>query len=316
MGDLAVQLLLNISTLLGVTSVPSSNLHWQTKSGWHQQNGFMHFEAESTTLANSCQGNPDLVIQFPQIIHGIHRLYANNKLLLESGDASFARASPFYYAPQISCNQISANDRLRWEVVSYTSYFARFQEFPKVSDATFLPFFSSISIYLLLSGFITSLALISFLIYSDKKKVPATQRYFIGALFLVGYMLCCVNTYINFNLSMLVMHKLADSFFWISVLLTFYFFLRNQLLNTRLFQIHTLFSVISILMILLGKSGDQVQLGTSLPFLSTLGCFGLISTNALKEYFNYGRLSKLFPIFVGTMSVIIFGINDMLGAVC
>jgi signal transduction histidine kinase len=96
------------------------------------------------------------------------------------------------------------------------------------------------------------------------------------------------------------------------MILTFYFFLKNKLLNKAIFNIHLAFSVISLLIIFTGNTGDEVQLGTSLPFVTTLASFIVISYNAIKQYVTFGKDKKNIYIFIGTMSVIAFGINDML----
>jgi signal transduction histidine kinase len=312
MSEFAITLLLGISSFLGIQSVPEGTDNWQIIQNWHLENGYLHFQAESKTIASECEKHPESIIEFPQIIHGVHKIYSNGQLLKESGDSSFTKASPFYYAPVLACKNINPNEIISWEVISYTNYFARFNYFPRLSNTSLLSFFKDLEIFLLLSGFITALSLISLIIYTDKKSIPAIKHNFVGAFCFAIYMFSCVNSQLHLNLSMLTMHKMADSFFWISIALIFYFFFKNSLLDKIFFKTHLTFSVLSFLIIVAGTTGDEVQLGTSLPFISTLACFTVISFSTFKQYLDFGKSIKNVFIFIGTLSVIILGINDMM----
>lgn len=312
MSDFAITLLLSISSLLGIQSVPNETNNWQITQNWHFENGYLHFQAKSKSIANECQKNKNLVIEFPQIIHGIHKIYSNDLMVLETGDSSFEKASPFYFAPTLPCKNINSNDIIRWEVISYTNYFARLTYFPKISSNSFLEFLKGIPFSLLLAGFITALSLLSLIIYTDKKSIPAIKHNFVGALCFAIYMFGCINTQLNLNLSMLVMHKVADSALWISSGLIFFFFIKNNLLNKIFFKLHLVFSVLSLLIILAASTGDEVQLGTSIPLITSLVCFTTISLNTLKQYIAFGRSKKNIFIFIGTISVIISGFSDIM----
>ena len=134
MHDFSVGVLLFLSSLLGVESLPEVPPEWQIVSKWQETaEGYFSFTAISKKIIQECQIHPEYFIEFPSIIHSSTLVTVNEKIIATSSSPKFKHTRGFYGAIVIPCFQlVGATGTLKWHVKSYTQYFARFNYFPNV----------------------------------------------------------------------------------------------------------------------------------------------------------------------------------------
>lgn len=108
-----------ISNFLGTESIPNETQGWKIESAWIQNGQSSFFEASHPDLAEKCREeeissgpnqslNENKGIILPEIIHGVHEIYQDQKLIFQSGDPTFKRASSFYGERMVPCRLIDS----------------------------------------------------------------------------------------------------------------------------------------------------------------------------------------------------------------
>lgn len=302
---------------LGLHSDP--NFNWHVLEGWNSKSGYYSFSAQ--LKSNICQ-SVDENIQFPQVIHGVHSLFVNNKLVYKSGDENFKIATPFYYSPSVSCSLLqnrSEKDEVVWRVQTYSAFFARFEHFPKLASKNELSSFFDLQLNLVASGLLFFIMLFSIVVF--RRKIPIDQiiSMSFASIGLGLYALFCVNSYILIPVSMLSAHKIADIFLSLGCQFYLYIFYKNKILDSRIFAINIFSLILFLPLIILGTNGDIVQLGTTLQMPFVFLGFLNIALDSVKKI-NFSKLnsgqsielfSVLFFIFCGLNDIFrIFGLID------
>lgn len=304
-------LLIAASALLGVASEPPNDSIWTKRSGWIATNSVYTYEASSTYAPGECSKNPDGYLSLPQVIHGVHQISVGGQIVFESGDPSFNTASSFYEKPYVPCRKIAHASEITWKVISYSRYFSRLSELPTVRANVALDTAFNISSNFIAAGALAVLSLLSFLLFFGKIKAEAVLSIGAGSAFLSVYFALSVSPLFGFTLSMLSAHKIADTAIWTGIVLYTNFFRLSGYLGKREFSFLLGSSIVAIAIILMGKNGDQVQFGTSLPFLASLTALISILIRSIAK--NIETPSKdNYLVGIANLVFVLSGTNDIL----
>lgn len=262
LNELATGLLLLLSALFGIHSTPADNHNWKILNGWTDE-AHPRFIAESETLLSQCVSEKHW-INFPVVIHGTHQIYVDDVLQASYGQTDFQSADKIYSAPQIPCAQLRGSI-LRWEVISYSRYFARFNAYPGIvthptlDKLLFMSIGSSLPFIMLVLGSVV----FSLLVRTNSQ----FAFNFLGSCICWSIFALSMNGGSGLiNLSMLDTHKMADSALWLAILTQFRCFEINGWLSKPIQTLLLASVVIGLILIAFGETGDTIQLGTSIPF--------------------------------------------------
>jgi signal transduction histidine kinase len=273
MKSISVAFLVGLSNLLGINSLPSKLDSWKLLETWKNQEGIETISFSSKDIIQSCKLNPEAYVEFPSVIHGAHELFLDGKKILTFSDPTFQNIRSFYGAPVIECKDIMNGSEVLWKVYSYTKYFARISEEPKLVNTKpygnvfneLLNIICAIALVLLAGfSFITSFGKLT---DQDGRKSNKLVWALCGSnIFLCGYFFWCSPSFFNAQYSMLFAHRLADTSVWIGLYLFIHTLAMLGLISKLQLKIFTITVVPAVLIILTSQTGDTIQFGTSLPF--------------------------------------------------
>lgn len=313
MNEILLNILLSISSLLGVNDTPKDS-NWHVVSGWQYTGGSSNFTAEAN-IQDIC--NKGSTLSLPMIIHGAHQLSVDGKMIATFGDPSFKKATPFYLKPSIECSRLTG-EKLTWTAYSYAQYFARFSSFPKANKITSAEITLFHEILNIISG--TGLLLLSFItsiIFFRKIRNKVFVSNIIANLGFALYFIFSCSNYFLFDISMLTAHKIADVGVWAGIM-SFSIILRDLELFSKLtLRVVLAFSGAATLIILFADNGDSIQFGTSLPFPCLIAVLIGATYNSVKKLRKNFRanitqtVSVLFFFFSGVYEIgIVVGLAD------
>ena len=308
-NEFATSLLLLLSAMLGIDSTPDDNHNWKILNQWTDE-AHPRFAAVSSTLLSQCEAE-NLWINFPVIIHGTHQVFIDGVLRASYGRIDFQSSEKIYSAPQIPCSELRGSI-LRWEVTSYSPYFARFNAYPSIVNKPTLDKLLFMSIGSSLPFMMLALGAIVFsLLVSTNSRFAF---YFLGSCICWSVFSLCMNGGAGLiNLPMLYTHKIADSALWLAILTQFRCFEINGWLNKPLQGLLLGSILISLLLIALGESGDTIQLGTSIPFPALIIATSFALYRAYTSEQNKALNGLAIQINLITISVFLFTvIHDIL----
>lgn len=313
MHEIALSFLMGVSSLFGADKEPSKMLaDWNVTKSWEPIGESFVLEADNSKITDLCRKSPKSSVIFPQVIHGVHELFLDNKLVLRSGDPKFNSASPFYAQSSISCADIGESFVLGWRVTSYSKFFGKIRSAPAIVDGVGKFTFLNVSTNLIAGGALVILAIFSMMIFSGRVSNALTYSVAFGSLISSVYFLNAVNSYVGINLSMINSHKIGDIALWIGAGLFLYAFRLDGLLKRDIFNFYAAASAVGIAIILLGRSGDEVQFGTMIPMLPCMIACCNIALNlivgAIRQRSQRGHFLKFFSISLFAS----FGANDIL----
>lgn len=315
MLELAVSILVGLSSFFTATDM-SASAQWTVQKQWVQENNSWVYSASSNSISKLC--NDGLSIVFPQVIHGVHSIWLDDRLVIETGDSTFKVASAFYERPSLDCKYLKQVQSIKWTVVSYSQFFAKNKSFPNLESSTQASINSFFDIYLNIA-IVVNIAILLFLaIFLFAGKIY--QKYLVvlvlGGLAFIGYSILVVSDRFQIQLSMLQAHKIADMCLWIGATAYFYFFKDRKYISNRLFQVYLGFLIIAFSLLCFGATPDVVQLGTMFPMPVAILIFARFLFNLGRKLqtskMNYLEFfSGLFFIFTAINYVLnVFGIID------
>lgn len=310
MHDFLVSILLACSTFLGIQTIPGESNGWNVEKAWNQVNQTWELQAKSSSIGNQCQDGKTLV--FPQVVHGIHSIYINNELFLQTGDQTFNKTSAFYSRAVVDCKYIKKNATIDWHVITYSKYFARINNFPRVEVSSARYYFFDIIVNIVSAACLLILAVFSIFIFYRRVENKYVLSLFIGSVSFAIYSILTTANIFDLNVKMIVAHKLADVFVWVGSLCYIYFFRKYQYLGKIEFGAFVAAFIIGESLIIFGASPDVVQLGTTIPIPFAFIGMSSFLVHSLKEGFKIGFNKN---INLGIFSISIFVLsagNDLL----
>lgn len=309
MQEFLVSILLAFSSLLGVQPVPSNANSWQIIKEWSQTGKAWEFSAENSNIANQCDNGKSLV--FPQIVHGIHSIYINGELYLQTGDNSFNRTSSFYSRAVVDCKYIKKNAKIDWHVVTYSRYFARIHNFPIVEETSAKHYFFDVILNILSAACLLILAVFSIFIFYRRVESKYVLSLFLGSVSFAIYSILTTANIFDLKISMIFAHKVADVFVWIGSLCYIYFFRSYGYLGKLEFYTFLGAFTGGEFLIIFGNSPDVVQLGTTIPIPFAFICLSSFLMHSVVEGLKRG-FSKNIKLGIFSISIFVLaGMNDL-----
>lgn len=309
MQDFLVAILIGFSSILGIQKLPSDTGIWKISEGWSQiQDGWI-LRSSTNEINKLCL--PDGVLVLPQVIHGIHRVYADGNLVFQSGDRSFKSTSSFYERGIVSCRYLSEAKVVTWDVTTYSEYFARLNKMPNVTSSNNTFFFFDVIINIAAGACLLILACFSLLIFRGRVGNHHIWSLVVGSLAFSVYSLLSSGSYLGITLSMIHTHKIADIAVWIGSFCYVYFFRSFKFLGKFEFYSFATAFCLGLTLITFGKSADVVQLGTTIPIPFAFICLVSFLSHSIYNGFKIGFNKNNVLGIISLTSLVIAGCNDL-----
>ncbi|MGZ6472085.1 MAG: sensor histidine kinase [Bdellovibrio sp.] len=301
-----------MTSLMGIQTSPSEDAYWKKESEWKQIGSHYEYSASSGTISKTCDKEPNSYLQLPQIIHAVHEVYLDKKLVYSSGDKTFDQASPFYQHPEISCRLLQNGTTITWKTYSYAKYFSRFKTFPTIQKTKPLAKFFDINLNNIAAGALFLLGFFSYYLFSRRIDKYTVNALSLGAIFFSLYFTMTISIDFSLPFSMLTAHKVADTSLLIGSSFYFYVFTTLKYFPAIQLQLTNILFSIFIFIIILSKNGDTVQLGTSLSFPVILCGLITVAYLSLKETIKNKHNKQAWLSFTSTMIIVLTAVSDVL----
>ena len=290
MTTLSQKILILISSFLGIESIPKASNGWHVDNAWVQNSsGHYYLKASSKAIISECLKNRDSYIEFPPVIHSASTITVNDHIIASYGDPTFRKTMGFYGSNILPCHRIpSQGGTLSWQVWSYTKYFARISWFPRISASYPFSNFFCETLNIIAFGILIIFSFFWVILFRGKIPFPQVMSLLASNLSIALYFLGTVSGFFSISYPMLITHKLADAGLWLGFIFFFNYFRQEKLVKKQYFLILSGSVLIALIIILTASDGDQVQLGTSIPFLPTL----LISLHAINSLYRKKKSLK------------------------
>lgn len=311
MNKIAILFLLGFSALLGVESHPPINQDWRILHAWQETpEGYLAFAAESKTLIEQCRRHPAFYLEFPPTIHSSSQVMIGDVIIATTSSPDFQHTKGFYGSIVIPCFQIAhLDDRLTWQVTSYTKYFSWFKYFPKlVKNYPFANFFNE-TLNIIAAGVLLILCFLYLIIFT--KKIPSRELFTLlcANFFTAVYFIGSTAESMGLSISMLTAHKIADSGLWIGFLFFIHLLYLEKLVLRWMNLVYGVAVFAALIIINTASIGDAIQLGTTIPFLFTLAFVFYAVVKLLNK--NLKTRKNLFQ-FIGLSCFLATYSNDVL----
>lgn len=306
MHELSVAVLLFLSSLLGVESLPETPPDWQIINSWEETaEGHFSFAATSKSVVQKCQRYPKRYIEFPMTIHSSTQVIVNNQTIATSSSPDFKHTRGFYGVLVLPCSQFhGVNTSLEWRLKSYTQYFAWFKSFPKIVKEYPKTNVYSETLNIVAAGILLSLSFLYALLFANK--IPKQKLAFLicSNFFTAFYFIFSTPELFGLSTSMLLAHKIADSGLWLGLMCFINVLYLEKLILSWMNIAYMVFVAIALIIIFFATTGDVVQLGTTIPFPSTIFLSGyaiyqLLKAGVLKSRKELVQLIALAISFFG-----------------
>ena len=310
MNEIAIAILLFLSSILGVKDYPANNNQWHINQAWTKtDSGYYLFSATNDSFAKQCHSLPSSYIEFPTIIHSSSQLKINGRIIASTGLPDFKHIRGFYGSLIVPCFQIKEGDVLVWKVVSYTKYFARFHKFPEIKNNTRVNFFNE-SLNVAGAAILLALCILYIVLFIGKiprkKLISLVFANFLTSLYFIGNSAGIM----GINISMLNAHKIADCGLWTGFMFFINFLYLEDLITKWVNIINKILVSIAVLIILTSSTGDSIQLGTTVPFFFILITLILAIRNIINHKLLRSKAVKF--QLIALISFLIAYVNDSL----
>ena len=312
--EAAVAILLGISQLLGVPVDPRPQLQaqWTVAQAFDGTGQVRLLDASTLDLPQQCRKNPQGWLRFPGVVHGAQELQGDGRLLLRHGDPTFATTRAFFGGPHLACSELQDVQALRWLAWSPTRYFARVAFAPQWVARRPADLFWGETVNAVAGGSLLAIAVLSALIFAGKVSGRLALSLTLANLSMAVYFSLATAGLFGLGLPMVTAHRMADAAVWIGFLFTAACLQLQGVIGRRVLWAYVANVVPALGLVLLGQTGDVIQLGTTLPFASTIllliYAFGRVMARLPTADRKLAPLGQAFGF--GLFAVA--GINDML----
>jgi hypothetical protein len=133
-NNLAATILLTISGILGVGSLPNNSGDWAVSEGFVEKDGSFHLRATSENIIPKCKITPNAFVHFPFIVHGGHQVFVDGLLIAERGNIKDTLGQGYYVSLDIPCSRLTEGKIVEWRAVTFVKYFARINKYPGIES--------------------------------------------------------------------------------------------------------------------------------------------------------------------------------------
>ncbi|MBY0553764.1 hypothetical protein K2P97_04490 [bacterium] len=310
MQEFLVTILLGLSTLLGIKTIPEQSPFWNIETQWVQNNKTWEFKASTTRVSEICNNSTESLV-FPQVVHGIHKIWSDDQLIVQTGDDTFQKTSPFYGRTSVSCALLAKTKVLTWEVKTYSQYFARISHLPDISHSPAKNYFFDVVLNVVSAGALLVLALFSLFIFSGKIESRYVFSLAVGSACFAIYGAMTSANLLGITLDMFTAHKIADVCVWLGSFCYVYFFRKFKYLGKIEFSMFFVAFIVAQALIIFGSSPDVVQLGTTLPIPFAFVCLTSFLVHSLHDSWKSG-LKKHNTFGIVSIALFVFSaMNDL-----
>ncbi len=285
-----VNLLFLLSSLSGVKTLPDDDNVWKRNPQWsNSAHPTMEFRANTSEL--SCpQGK---YLQFPYVLYATQHVMIDGVIKEKLGDPDFKDTNHVFSQIYISCDEVAKGSVVEWSIIAYSKYFARVPEVPFVTARSYFKVFNE-TFYIGGGIGLAILAVFFLIILVNKENYVYLSALSCSAVFLAAYMALNVSPAFKLHIPVLLNHKIADTFLFLGFYALLVSFYLEKVLTKKHIIIVALMSGAGVLIILLGRNGDEVQFGTSLPFIAVIISLCYLCARYYKNVRNYGDRDNIF----------------------
>lgn len=272
MHDFSVGVLLFLSSLLGVESLPELPPDWQILSTWQETTeGHFSFSAINKSIVKKCKRYPERYIEFPLTIHSSTQVIVNNRIIATSGSPDFKHTKGFYSVMVLPCEQLGDSaTTLEWRLKSYTRYFAWFKNFPKVVKEYPKTNVYSETLNIVAASILLSLSILYWLLFANKISKQKLTLLICSNFFTAFYFIFNSAEFFGLSIPMLLAHKIADAGLWLGLMCFIHVLYLEELILCWMNIAYKISVAGALTIILFAPTGDVVQLGTTIPFPLTI----------------------------------------------
>ncbi len=272
MREIAVNILLALSALLGTESHPPVNEDWKIVTDWEKtEEGYLLFVAESDEIACKCQENPTAYIEFPTAIHSSSQALLGNQVIAATSSPDFQYTRGFYGGLVVPCYQINnCNHPLTWRVLSYTEYFAWVKFFPRIGNRLPVGNFFKETLHIGAALILLILCLLYLILFTGKIPRRELLTLILSNFFTAIYFMGTVAGLLGIKIPMLTAHRIADAGLWVGFLFFIQTLYIEKLIPRWMDITYKVSILIGLSIILTANTGDVIQLGTTVPFGFTM----------------------------------------------
>lgn len=304
-AEIFLQALLWLNQLQSISPLPQKDsTAWVGNKNWTKiDNNQSVFEARSTEIADLCHRQPEHFVKFPLVPYGAQELYIDGILARRLGSIDMSTANFIFDTPIVDCDLLSHAKEVKWKIYSYSQYYTRFSEWPKLVDKKEVIWARFLGRYLYVAGasgllilFILALSLLP-----GREPTSRNMAFFLAIASAFIYNLASAGPAFGLPISMLLAHKLGDSSISLSVVLISFIYFWDGLIPSWTTKITLLTFGVSSFFWVLGDNGDMVQFGSNLMYLPVLISISLGLMSLFKNMLHKKTVESFFGVLFGSL---------------
>ena len=297
---------------VGAQQLPPPAPAWQVVKTWVKEDGVYRFEARSRVVVEQCRESPESYLSFPFTQQVAQVIRLDGVVIKERGSPDLSTLYSYYGMPVVKCARIVDGEELVWNVYSSAKSFARIHDYPQVVAARLLNNFFNESLNVIAAGALPFMGITALILFWRSLSRPLLFSLSLSCIFHGFYFLSTVPGFFNIELPALTLQKFGDTSLWIGALLFFNCLRLSGLVGHWLYLTCGFTIVISCLVILTANDLDAAQVGTSVPFITSIVVMLAALGKEFQRVWRHG--SNFFSLcLVVSLSVYVFsGIHDIL----
>ncbi len=289
-----------MAAALGSLPLPPGDSIWKT-SGWNHS--LEHPQVELAARISDLGCAPDRLLQLPTIMYGAIEVQAGAYLIASFGDKNFNRSNYVFNSPSVSCRELPLEGEITLKYFAYAKTYAQITSWPVVVASSPSEFFFKFQYG---AGGFSLILLAVFLYFATRAREErqVTLRACTAALLLAIYEFGVISPVFGSGFSMFTVHKYSDACLGLGMICFFAALAEEELIPKLMIKIWASIYALSVLIYFTSKTGDGLQLGTTIQFPITLACLLFyVFTSALHFMRKANLLNGLSMLVAGAFCV-------------
>lgn len=285
---------------------------WQIVRKWEPAGPAFVLEAKSTEIAKQCKSMPEGWLVFPRIINSIQQIYVDGYLVNSHGNPKSHTVFSIYGSPNVQCSQIIPGKEIVWVARSHSRDFSRIDFWPSISQSRSIRNVFSETANIMGAGSFLVIAVLVLIFFWGKIPNRVTVAMFFTNVFFSLYFLGTVPGFFQIDWPIWTAQRFGD-FFLCSSTATFFYVLKTQkIIGRKIYGFYLTVFIVAALLILSGRSNDEIQFGTSLLFPFFIGSL-VVAIVTLIAKFNQAPSMRTGTFQLLSMATFaVAGTNDIL----